>query len=133
MFGIDLGTTYSAVAYVDETGRPTVVPQRITNSETTPSVVYFESPTTWSSARPPRTAAMRPDRVVSVIKREMGKDRAAASSTARCYTPESISALILKPLAAGRRELHRGPVEQVVITVPAYFGAGSATPPARPA
>jgi len=42
LFGIDLGTTYSCIAYVDETGRPVIV----NNSEgtpTTPSVVYFES------------------------------------------------------------------------------------------
>ena len=42
VFGIDLGTTYSAVANIDEFDRPTVVPNDI-NEPTTPSAVYFES------------------------------------------------------------------------------------------
>ena len=42
VFGIDLGTTYSAIAYIDETGRPTVC-RNDEQQETTPSVVYFEN------------------------------------------------------------------------------------------
>ena len=42
VFGIDLGTTYSCIAYVDEHGRPIVAPNS-ENALTTPSVVYFES------------------------------------------------------------------------------------------
>ena len=41
--GIDLGTTYSCIAYVDETGRPVVLKSAV-GEDTTPSVVYFESP-----------------------------------------------------------------------------------------
>ena len=44
VFGIDLGTTYSCIAYVDEHGKPVVV-QNIDNMSTTPSVVHFESET----------------------------------------------------------------------------------------
>ena len=42
-YGIDLGTTYSCIAYVDETGRPVVLKSAV-GEDTTPSVVYFESP-----------------------------------------------------------------------------------------
>ena len=42
-YGIDLGTTYSCIAYVDDTGRPVVLKSMV-GEDTTPSVVYFESP-----------------------------------------------------------------------------------------
>ena len=38
-FGIDLGTTYSCIAYVDSSGRPTIIKNPLTNEDTTPSVV----------------------------------------------------------------------------------------------
>ena len=44
-FGIDLGTTNSAIAYLDDNGQPAVVPNTVTGHPTTPSVVYFQEPT----------------------------------------------------------------------------------------
>ena len=105
VFGIDLGTTYSAIAHLDETGRPTVCRNRATGAETTPSVVYFETPAN----------------VVSLIKRSMGSDE-SLEFHGEVYTPEKISALILRQLAADAAAYTDGPVEKVVITVPAYFG-----------
>jgi molecular chaperone DnaK (HSP70) len=121
VFGIDLGTTYSAIAYVDETGRPTVC--RNTDSlETTPSVVYFENESNVVVGSVAKNSGLTyPDRVVSLIKRQMG-----AKSTYEFdgvdHTPESISALILKQLAKDAAEYTNGDVADVVITVPAYFG-----------
>ncbi|GLZ42332.1 Hsp70 family protein [Actinokineospora sp. NBRC 105648] len=121
VFGIDLGTTYSAIAHVDETGRPTVC--RNTDSlETTPSVVYFENESNvvvGSVAK--NTAITHPDRVVSLIKREMGSAANYRFDDVD-HTPESISALILKQLAQDAAEHTGSAVSQVVITVPAYFG-----------
>ncbi len=122
VFGIDLGTTYSAIAYIDETGRPTVC-RNDNNSEITPSVVQFETPTNvvvGESAK--QSAFIDADSVVSLIKRQMGEDR-EYEFHGEVHTPESISALILRRLAADAAHYTNGPVEQVVISVPAYFGA----------
>ncbi|KAA5828803.1 Hsp70 family protein [Saccharopolyspora hirsuta] len=121
VFGIDLGTTYSAIAYVDETGRPAVC-RNTDSSETTPSVVFFENASNvvvGSVAK--NSAIIDPDRVVSLIKRQMGSD-AEFEFDGSTYTPESISALILKQLAQDAAAHTGGEVTRAVITVPAYFG-----------
>jgi molecular chaperone DnaK (HSP70) len=122
VFGIDLGTTYSAIAYIDETGRPTVC-RNDNNAEITPSVVQFETATNvvvGESAK--QSAFIDSDSVVSLIKRQMGEDR-EYEFHGEVHTPESISALILRRLATDAANYTRGSVEQIVITVPAYFGA----------
>lgn len=121
VFGIDLGTTYSAIAYVDESGRTTVC-RNTDNEETTPSVVYFENESNvvvGSVAK--ESAVTQPDRVVSRVKREMGT-KAVFDFDGHAHTPESISALILKQLAKDAAEYSGGEVAKVVVTVPAYFG-----------
>ncbi len=122
-YGIDLGTTYSVVSYIDETGRPAVVRNVITNNETTPSVVYFEqgggAVAVGETAK--NVSRLYPSRVVERVKRSMGKE-AQWEFDGVTYTPESISALILKQLAQDAEYYTKRPVRQVVITVPAYFG-----------
>lgn len=121
VFGIDLGTTYSVVAYVDETGRPTVCRNGV-GAETTPSVVFFENATNIIVGETAKRSAMvQADRVVGLIKRQMGSEERYDFDGVE-YTPESISALILKQLAQDAASYTGGAVEQVVITVPAYFG-----------
>lgn len=121
VFGIDLGTTYSAIAYLDETGRPTVC-RNTDSSETTPSVVFFESESNvvvGSVAK--NSAIIEPDRVVSLIKRKMG-EKSEFEFNGISETPESISAFILKQLAQDAAEHTASEARQAVITVPAYFG-----------
>jgi len=121
VFGIDLGTTYSVVAYVDETGRPTVCRNSV-GAETTPSVVFFENPTNIIVGETAKRSAMvQADRVVDLIKRQMGREE-GYEFDGNDYTPESISALILKQLAQDAAVYTNSDVQQVVITVPAYFG-----------
>jgi molecular chaperone DnaK len=121
VFGIDLGTTYSAIAYVDETGRPAVC--RNTDSlETTPSVVFFENESNVVVGSVAKSSAIAyPDRIVSLIKRQMG-EKASFLFDGNTYTPESVSALILRQLAQDAENHTGGKVDQAVITVPAYFG-----------
>lgn len=122
VFGIDLGTTYSAIAYIDDSGRPTVC-RNDTGSEITPSVVQFESATNVVVGETAKQSAfIDADSVVGLIKRQMGQDR-EFEFHGEVYTPESISALILRRLAADAASYTDGPVDRVVITVPAYFGA----------
>jgi molecular chaperone DnaK (HSP70) len=122
-FGIDLGTTYSVVSYIDETGRPSVVRNVITNEETTPSVVYFEEDSgevvVGKAAK--NVSRLYPSRVVERVKRSMGSD-VQWDFEGQTYSAEAISALILKRLAEDARDYTGREVRQVVITVPAYFG-----------
>ena len=122
IFGIDLGTTYSAVGYIDETGRA-VVTRIGQGSDTTPSVVYFENEGNVVVGKTAKdSAGQYPDQVVSLIKREMGDREYRRMFFGVEYTPPSISALILEALAREAEEDTGRKVTDVVITVPAYFG-----------
>jgi molecular chaperone DnaK (HSP70) len=120
-YGIDLGTTYSCIAYVDTTGRPIVLKSAV-GEDTTPSVVYFESPDNVVVGRQAKDSALlAPHLVVELIKRQMGED-VHYSFHGQDHTPESISALILRELANAAQQQTGDEVRDVVITVPAYFG-----------
>jgi molecular chaperone DnaK len=120
-FGIDLGTTYSCIARVDKSGRATVIKNAL-GEDLTPSVVYFESPDNVVVGQDAKSVArLYPDLVVSLIKREMGTNFEQDFHGER-HTPETISALILRELARAAAEDTGEPVEDVVITCPAYFG-----------
>jgi len=122
VFGIDLGTTYSAIAYLDETGRPTVC-RNGDSMETTPSVVLFETADNVVVGQLAKdSAVLDPNNVVSLIKRRMGEDF-PLSFHGTDQTPESISSFILRALASDAAKQTGSAVEKVVITVPAYFGA----------
>src|SRR4051812_16805332 len=120
-FGIDLGTTYSCVARIDDTGRPEIIKNAV-GDDTTPSVVYFEDGDSVVVGKDAKaTAKLQPERVVSLIKRQMGQDF-EITMHGQQHSPESISALILRELARAAAENCGQPVRDVVITVPAYFG-----------
>jgi molecular chaperone DnaK len=122
IYGIDLGTTYSVVSYIDETGRPAVC-RNSDSQDTTPSVVYFESADNIVVGRVAKeTAGVFPDQVVSLIKREMGDREWRRDFFGKEYTPPSVSALILSALARDAETDTGRPVSEAVITVPAYFG-----------
>jgi len=121
-FGIDLGTTYSVVSYIDEYGKPAVVRDLAEGKETTPSVVYFENAENVVVGQQAKNVAvLHPDRVVQRVKRDMGQERSWEFDGEQ-YTPEKISALILKQLAQNAAQETGRDVRDVVITVPAYFG-----------
>ena len=72
IFGIDLGTTYSCIAYIDENGKPVVL-KNAESDLTTPSVVHFESPTEIHvGVMAKENSRLYPDQVVSFVKRSMG-------------------------------------------------------------
>jgi molecular chaperone DnaK len=120
-FGIDLGTTYSCIAYVDDSGRATVIRNAV-GEETTPSVVYFEDVSSTVVGKYAKNVSKtQPDLVVSLIKREMGTNWSRAFH-GQAHTPETVSALILRELASYASQEAEETVKDVVITVPAYFG-----------
>jgi len=124
ILGIDLGTTYCAVATLDDTGRARVLVNR-SGALTMPSVVSFLGPdeiVVGDLARERR--ALDPDNTVSLIKRQMGHDYPLEFHGVS-HTPESISALLLRALvddAAAALGAPRGEPMRAVVTVPAYFG-----------
>ncbi len=117
--GIDLGTTNSCVAVV-ENGQPVIVPNS-SGARTTPSVVAFTKKgerLVGDVAR--RQAATNPDRTISSVKREMGTDWSIRID-GKDYKPQTISAMILMQLKKDAEEFLGEPVTSAVITVPAYF------------
>ena len=119
IIGIDLGTTNSCVA-VYEGGEPVV----ITNPEgsrTTPSVVAFSKTGERIIGQvAKRQAITNPDRTIMSIKREMGTNY-TVEIDGKKYTPQEISAMILKKLKDDAEAYLGTSVSQAVITVPAYF------------
>lgn len=123
IFGIDLGTTYSCIAYVDEYGKPVTVTNVDNNSPVTPSVVYFESPDSISVGEYAKNALNSdPELVCSTVKREMGSKKFTFSAHGNDYRPEEVSSRILRKLADDAYEKLGEEVKDVVITCPAYFG-----------
>jgi molecular chaperone DnaK len=122
VYGIDLGTTYSCISYVDEHGKPVVV-ANAENETTTPSVVWFESPenvVVGSAAK--EMTVIHKDRVISTIKRHMGERDYTISVDGKSYTPQEISSYILRKLVKDAATNTGDVIEDVVITCPAYFG-----------
>lgn len=122
IFGIDLGTTYSCISYVDDTGRAVVVPN--SDSEmTTPSAVYFESADNIVVGKEAKNVSkLYPDRVVEFVKRYMGDGSFGFEVDAHNYKPEEISSLILRKLVDDASQTVGEKITDVVITCPAYFG-----------
>lgn len=121
VFGIDLGTTYSAIAYINDYGQAEII-RNGEGQETTPSVVYFESETSYVVGREAKNTALAyPDDTVSLIKRQMG-NHVEMEHFGKAHSPETISALILTDLVRTAQEATGIQSNRVVITVPAYFG-----------
>ena len=125
IFGIDLGTTYSCIAYVNDAGKAEVVP----NSDgelTTPSVVYFEDSRNVVVGKTAKDVlSTDPERVISLVKRSMGEKDVRFSGVANTpLTPQEVSAHILRKLVQDAQDYTRQqePIKDVVITCPAYFG-----------
>ena len=117
--GIDLGTTNSVVA-VMEGGKPTVI-ANAEGSRTTPSIVGFsKTGEKLVGQLAKRQAILNPDKTIASIKRHMGDDY-KVNIDGKDYTPQEISAMILRKLADDASNYLGEKVTSAVITVPAYF------------
>jgi molecular chaperone DnaK len=118
--GIDLGTTFSAVAIM-EGGKPTII-SNAEGTRTTPSVVWMknggEERVVGQTAK--NQAVIDPGHVVRSIKRKMGTDE-KVTIHGKDYTPQEISAMILQKLKRDAEAYLGHNVNDAVITVPAYF------------
>ncbi|SCW45772.1 molecular chaperone DnaK [Ruminococcaceae bacterium YRB3002] len=119
--GIDLGTTFSAVAYIDP---QTKLPQIVPNSEgrkLTPSVIQFLDGELIFGSEAQESYNAGEDDCVATFKREMGSDRPYCFVDGKAYTSEELSSLLLRHLKEDAEASLGDTIKEAVITVPAYF------------
>ncbi|MEX0977402.1 MAG: Hsp70 family protein [Pirellulales bacterium] len=117
--GIDLGTTYTAVAYIDDTGRPIT----LVNAEgdlVTPSAVLFEGDLAIVGKEALKAITTEAEHVAQCAKRELGERAFHKVIDGRRFPPEALEAFILNKVRLDAIR-HIGDFRKVVITVPAYF------------
>ena len=119
LVGIDLGTTFSAIATLDDRGQAITLPNR-DGEMLTPSVVLLEDGAAIVGQAARDVALEHPDRVAALVKRYIGHPTYGFPVAGREFRPETLSAILLRKLVQDA-EYRIGPVRKAVITVPAYF------------
>jgi len=118
--GIDLGTTFSTIAQLDEQGTPVALPNEDDEVETASLILLADNGHVIVGPNRTRAAMEDPDRIVEWIKRQMGSSDYKRTFDGHEITPEFLSALILKKLRQdGEKRI--GKIGNAVITVPYYF------------
>ncbi|MDV2998276.1 MAG: Chaperone protein DnaK [Chroococcidiopsis sp. SAG 2025] len=118
--GIDLGTTYSVVSYINSYGQPEVIPNDI-GQRITPSVVDLTSNPPLVGEEAKDKQALGDEGVYAFFKRDMGNSHALYIEKGKQYTPIDLSAIVLSHLKRCAEEHLGQTVTDAVITVPAYF------------
>ena len=119
IIGIDLGTTNSLVAYYTDEG-PKLIPNRL-GERLTPSVVSIdEEEKLYVGKTAVERMSLHPESSAAVFKRDMGTDR-KYNLAGKDYTAEELSSFVLRSLKEDAEEFLGEPVEEAVISVPAYF------------
>ena len=134
IIGIDLGTSNSACAVLTGTGKPEIVPAaegRTLGGKAFPSYVAFDESGRKIVGEPARRQAVsNPDGTVTAIKRKMGttyKAKLKVGDKWQEFSPEEISAMILKKIKTDASAYLGEDVKKAVITVPAYFNDAQRT------
>ncbi|MFW9988474.1 MAG: molecular chaperone DnaK [Candidatus Odinarchaeota archaeon] len=134
IIGIDLGTSNSACAVLTGTGKPEIVPAaegRTLGGKAFPSYVAFDENGRKIVGEPARRQAVsNPDGTVTAIKRKMGtsyKAKLKVGDKTQEFSPEEISAMILKKIKTDASAYLGEEVKKAVITVPAYFNDAQRT------
>lgn len=122
VWGIDLGTTYSCISRVDESGYPVVI-QNVEGDQITPSVVYFSSADDYAVGKAAKqNVLLEPENVCALVKQQMGHPDWRFTAHGKEHSAVEVSGLILSKLKHDAEQVTGETVENVVITVPAYFG-----------
>ena len=119
LVGIDLGTTMSVIARLDDDGSAVTIPNNA-GEPLTPSVVYLDGTTALVGKMAKEAAAVDPSRAAVTVKRDMGEAQYHHAVDGRAFRPETLSAIILRKLKLDA-ERRIGPIHKAVITVPAFF------------
>tara|TARA_B110000003_G_C16652816_1_gene534962 strand:+ start:259 stop:1767 length:1509 start_codon:yes stop_codon:yes gene_type:complete len=120
VIGIDLGTTYSGAAYIDESGFPCMIPNK-RGKNITPSVVSIVNSKSQVGEAAKNVLISNPDNTIDEVKRYIGSDK-TYSIDGENHTPTSISALILADIKSYVESHCKKEVSSAVISVPANFG-----------
>lgn len=127
-FGIDLGTTYSCISYVDDISGEPVVVDNLEGTNVTPSIVYFEDDTSFTVGDVAKeSAVVYPESTCEFVKRKMGIDKVAITVGGKDFAPELVSSFILRKLVKDAEDALDTKIKDVVITCPAYFGIAEKT------
>jgi molecular chaperone DnaK len=119
LVGIDLGTTFSAIATLDDRGQAITLPN-VEGEMLTPSAILLDEGSAVVGQAARDVALEQPSLVAQVVKRSMGHPKYPYLVAGREFRPETLSAIILKKLVQDA-ERRIGSVSKAVITVPAYF------------
>ena len=118
--GIDLGTTFSVMAVVDETGKPVVI-QNKEGQATTPSVIYFGDEETIVGDEAKDYQSFGAAGIAAFFKRSMGDKHYQLDFNGKLYDTIQLSALVLKKMKKDAEDQLGQSITDAVITVPAYF------------
>src|ERR1043166_7420472 len=126
--GIDLGTSFCAIAHIDAYGKPQIIPNA-ESERITPSVILFDGNQAIVGTLAKQNAMAEPEKIVDFVKREMGKSKAEfhRDFNGKIYTAEELSALIVKKLKNDAEKYLGEAITDAVITVPAYFNDAERT------
>lgn len=119
--GIDLGTTFSCMAYINEIGQPEIIPNSEGDS-ITPSSVLFDDGSTIVGKEAKAQSLFEPQNFEQFVKRHMGeRDYVFTTKSGEKYSPEAVSGIILAKMKADAESFLGDTVDGAVVTVPAYF------------
>ena len=120
LVGIDLGTTFSAIATLDDHGQPFTLPNRDNDMLTPSAILLLEDGSAVVGQAALDVSLETPESVAVLVKRHMGEPSLGRTVAGRDLRPETLSAIILRKLVQDAEE-RIGPISRAVITVPAYF------------
>lgn len=120
ILGIDLGTTYSAGAYLNDEGDPEII-ENSEGERLTPSVVLIEDGNVIVGDVAKGKIVTQPQDVIATVKNSMGQKCLFKVSNGKEYTPEQISGYIIRKIVDDAEERLNRKIDKVIITVPAYF------------
>lgn len=119
--GIDLGTTYSCVACVDDDGRVRIL-DNAEGEQTTPSVVFISNGEVVVGSTARAEGGLNPENIVERVKNHMGDPDYTLFVDGEEYSPAAISKLILEKLFRDAKDALGEDVNGAIVTCPAYFG-----------
>src|SRR5260370_17468265 len=115
--GIDLGTTFSAVAHIDAYGKPQIIPNA-ESERITPSVILFEGANVIVGTHAKNNSVVEPEKIVDFVKREIGKPKEQFHREfgGEIFSAEELSARIIKKLIVDAGIILNTPAPKSLIT-----------------